>query len=109
MAIFSHTIRANNPNKPIILICDNFSSHFTDHVDDICTQLNIRRVSLPRYSPDLNPIEQIWKSVKRDLSPLDAADLDTYRELIRDTYHKYSHQLSFAKDWIDRFLSIQKL
>jgi len=91
------------------LICDNFSSHFTDHVDEICAECNIRRVSLPRYSPNLNPIEQIWKSVKRDLSPLDAKDLDTYRSLICDTYHKYSHKLSFAQSWIERFLSIQNL
>jgi transposase len=91
------------------LICDNFSSHFTDHVDKICRDTNIRRVSLPRYSPELNPIEQIWKSVKRDLSPRDAADLDTYRELICDIYHQYADQLSFAKSWIDRFLKIQKL
>jgi transposase len=64
---------------------------------------------LPRYSPDLNPIEQIWKSVKRDLSPLDAADLDEYRELIRKTFHQYSHRISFAARWIERFLYIQKL
>jgi len=90
------------------LICDNFSSHFTDHVDNICREANIRRVSLPRYSPDLNPIEQIWKSVKRDLSPLDAADLDTYRNLICEIYRKYADRLSFAESWIERFLNIQK-
>jgi len=54
-------------------------------------------------------MEQIWKSVKRDLSPRDAANLDTYRGLICDIDHDYSHQLSFAQDWIERFLSIQKL
>lgn len=72
-------------------------------------QLNITRVALPPYAPDLNPIEQIWKSVRRDLSPLDASDLDHFRELIADIYHRYADQLSFAKWWIDRFITIQKL
>lgn len=108
-AIFSHLIRKKNPDQPIIIVCDNFSSHFAAHVDDVCGQLNIRRVSLPRYSPDLNPIEQIWKSLKRDLSPLDAPNLEEYRRLIRETYHGYCHRLSFAIWWIERFLPIQEL
>jgi transposase len=31
-------------------------------------ELNMNLVYLPPYSPDLNPIEYIWKSVKRVLS-----------------------------------------
>jgi putative transposase len=107
--IFSHSIRQKNPDRPIILVCDNFSSHFADYVDTTVEELNIHRVALPRYSPDLNPIEQIWKNVKRDLSPRDAPDLDAYRSLICDIFHEYSDQLSFAQSWIDRFLNIQKL
>lgn len=77
-------------------------------MDKTVEQLDLTRVSLPRYSPDLNPIEQLWKCVKRDLSPLDAPDLETYRSLICDVFHDYAHRLSFAEAWIERFLSIQK-
>ncbi|RAW43847.1 hypothetical protein DQW50_17525 [Halorubrum sp. 48-1-W] len=108
-AIFSHKIREKNPERPIIIVCDNFSSHFAEYVDNIVKQLDLTRVALPRYSPDLNPIEQIWKSVKRDLSPLDAPDVETYRTLICDIFRKYAHRLSFARAWVDRFLSFQKL
>lgn len=90
------------------MVCDNFSSHFADHVDKVVKQLDIRRVPLPRYSPDLNPIEQIWNDVKRDLAPLDAPDLDTYRSLICDVFHDYAHRLGYAEAWIDRFFSMQK-
>lgn len=91
------------------MVCDNFSSHFADYVDTVVEKLDITRVSLPRYSPDLNPIEQIWNDVKRDLSPLDAPDLETYRSLICEVFHDYAHRLSYAEAWIERFLSIQKL
>jgi len=74
----------------------------------VVEELNLIRVALPRYSPDLNPIEQIWRCVKRDLSPRDAADLDSYRSLIVEIFHNYADQRSFAESWIDRFLNIQK-
>lgn len=66
-------------------------------------------MSLPRYSPDLNPIEQIWKSVRHDLSPRDAPEIDSFRELITETFHQYADRLSFATWWMERFLSPQKL
>ena len=109
MAVFSHSIRQQNPDRPIIIVCDNFSSHFANYVDKVVERLNLIRVALPRYSPDLNPIKQIWRCVKRDLSPRDAADLDTYRSLIVDIFHSYADQRNFAESWIDRFLDIQKL
>ena len=107
--IFSHSIRQKNPDRPIIIVCDNFSSHFAEYVDKTVEKLDLLRVALPRYSPDLNPIEQIWKSLKRDLSPLDAPDLDAYRTLIVEIFHKYADRLSFAESWTDRFITIQKL
>jgi len=109
LAIFSHSIRQQNPDRPIVIVCDNFSSHFADYVDKVAEQLDLSRVALPRYSPDLNPIEQIWRCVKRDLSPRDAADLDSYRSLITEIFHNYADQRSFAESWIDRFLNIQRL
>lgn len=109
MENFFEQIRRANPERPIIVVCDNFSSHFANYVDELVDELDITRVALPAYSPDLNPIEQIWKSVKRDLSPLDAPDVDQFRRLISDVYHRYSDRLSFAEQWIDRFLSPQKL
>ncbi|OFV67252.1 MAG: DDE endonuclease [Candidatus Syntrophoarchaeum caldarius] len=42
-------------------------------------------VYLPPYSPDLNPIEFIWKSIKRRFSRL-------------------AESLSFAKSWIEKFI-----
>ena len=107
--IFSHSIRQKNPDRPIIIVCDNFSSHFAEYVDKTVDKLDLTRVALPRYAPDLNPIEQIWKSLKRDLSPLDAPDLDSYRTLITEVFHNYADRLNFAESWIERFITIQKL
>jgi transposase len=97
-------IREQNPAGRILLVCDNFSSHFATLVDHVVESLAITRVPLPRYSPDLNPIEPIWNSVHRALSPRDAPDTDAFRDLIRSAYHDYADRMSYAADWIDSFL-----
>ena len=56
---FSHRIREKNPERPILIVWDNFSSHFAEYVDTVVNKLDLHRVALPWYSPDLNPIEQI--------------------------------------------------
>lgn len=62
---FLHSIRENNPNGEIILVLDNFSSHHAAVTKEAASDLSIRLVFLPPYSTDLNPIEFIWKSIKR--------------------------------------------
>ncbi len=71
--------------------------------------LDITRVALPAYSPHLNPIEPIWNCVKRDLSPRDAEDTETFRELIRSAYDDYAERMSFATQWIEQFLGADRL
>ena len=102
-------IREQNPAGRILLICDNFSSHFANLVDHVVESLKITRVALPAYSPHLNPIEPIWNCVQRELSPRDAEDTETFRDLIRSAYDRYAERMSFADNWIDRFLSAERL
>ncbi|MFZ2071794.1 MAG: transposase [Halobacteriota archaeon] len=58
-------IRGENGENPIVIIIDNFSSHRAGDVLKEAEKLGIYLVFLPPYSPDLNPIEFVWKSLKR--------------------------------------------
>jgi transposase len=58
----------NMEYEHIIVILDNFKSHHSNMFLSKAKELNMNLVYLPPYSPDLNPIEYIWKSVKRVLS-----------------------------------------
>jgi len=62
-------IRRKNPEKKIAIVLDNFRSHKTKKAQILAKKLKIILVFLPPYSPDLNPIEYIWKSLKRAISP----------------------------------------
>jgi len=101
---FLEKIRTKNPEKPIIIILDNFRSHWANKTREKAKELNIILVFLPPYSPDLNPIEQIWKSIKRELSPLLIKTLEKLKEVISNSFYKFSQKISFARKWIQKFL-----
>jgi len=68
-------------------------------------QEGIELVYLPPYSPDLNPLEYIWKSIKRIVSATFIQDLDHFKEIIASSFRKCANQLGYARKWIETFLS----
>lgn len=83
---------------------DNFRSHHANITLEFAERNQITLVFLPPYSPDLNPIEFIWKSIKRIISRTFIKDLEHLKQIIIDAFQKYGCSLSFAKAWIAKFL-----
>jgi transposase len=66
---FLEQIKATNVEyQAIVVIWDNYLSHKSAKVKAAAVKLGIYLVYLPPYSPDLNPEEYLWKSMKRELS-----------------------------------------
>lgn len=101
---FLGKIRSYNPGKKIVAILDNFRSHRANVTIEFAQENGIELVFLPPYSPDLNPIEFIWKSIKRVISREFIVDLDHMIDIIRRNFQTLSSQLSYAKRWIEKFL-----
>ncbi|OPX78146.1 MAG: Integrase core domain protein [Methanosaeta sp. PtaB.Bin039] len=103
---FIKKICAANPGKEIVLILDNFRSHRAKDTVRWAEEFGIKLVFLPPYSPDLNPIEFIWRSIKRVISRSFIKDLEHIRQIISDSerFLEHASSLSFAKSWIERFL-----
>jgi len=60
--------REYSESNRIFLIIDNAPGHRAKKVDTYLKQEStIRLVKLPPYSPDLNPIETVWREVKKDV------------------------------------------
>lgn len=104
IAFLQQVKSANSECRAIIIVLDNFSSHKSEKVVATAAELNIYLVYLPPYSPDLNPIEYIWKSIKRELSKHFIKNLDEMKKIITGAWEEFSSSLSFAKDWIQEFL-----
>jgi len=59
--VFAPTLK--NPGKSILFI-DNASHHPKDEIMDIADEYGFTVIFLPKYSPDLNPIEKFWANIK---------------------------------------------
>jgi len=93
ICFFLQTIRNANPVGRIILILDNFRSHRANATMVQAFRLDIDLVFLPPYSPDLNPIEYIWKSVKRVISDKFVKCLEDMRMIISRLFLDCSSRL----------------
>ena len=51
---------------PLAVILDNASIHKTLMVRDYCEKNGIYLLFLPAYTPQLQPIENVWAMIKRD-------------------------------------------
>ena len=88
-----------------MVILDNFRSHHSKAVKESAVPLNIKLIFLPPYSPDLNPIEFIWKSVKRAVSISAINSEYDLKRRIKECFEKLSSSLTFAKSWILKFMN----
>ena len=107
---FLKLIRAVNPYGQIMIILDNFRSHHANLTTQTAAKLNIDLIFLPPYSPHINPIKFIWKTIKRQLSPLFIETKEQIQNIIEKHFKKYSKSSTFANKWIKKFLkkSIKK-
>jgi hypothetical protein len=99
-------IKAANPeSKGIILFWDNAKAH--KKVESWAWEQGIYIIPLPAYSPDLNPIERVWKSCKRQVNEEGLCKKITQlSECFQKAYDIYKVQVSFAEGWCEKMSSI---
>ena len=97
---FLQRIREANPFTHIIVILDNFSSHRTEEVAITAEILDIELIFLPPYSPQLNPIEIIWKSIKRVVSTIFFKNQDEFIEKVKISFVQFAKDKSFCRAWM---------
>jgi transposase len=67
-----------------IVVWDNLSPHKSAEVQAAIHAAGAEVWFLPPYSPDMNPVEQLWSKVKAFLRALEARTLDALITGIRD-------------------------
>lgn len=100
---FLRHIRDKNPIRHIILVVDNAKSHIAKRTQSFAKSLNITLLFLPPYSPHLNPIELIWKSVRRRISQIFSESEWAFRETIKTTFCRLAKKMTFMDYWIKLF------
>ncbi len=101
---FLQEVREWTPSQPLMLVLDNLRSHIAAATKQKALELGITLVFLPPYSPDLNPIEQIWLCIRREISTAFFRSQEEVLALIERAYKQLSTKTSFARGWILKFL-----
>lgn len=91
--------------EAVVLLWDNLPAHKTAAVEAAARAHQIYLVYNLPYSPDLNPIEGVWKGIKRRISEYGFIDsLDTLRGLVQGWFNELTASTSLAKGWIENIL-----
>ena len=91
--------------RRIVVILDNYSVHKAGLVIEACKILNIKLVYLPVHSPHLNPIEQVWKSIKKHMANFLFDTIEVMEELFEKEFYRIVNNDSFYKNWINKFIN----
>jgi len=77
-----------------VLIMDNCSVHHSKDVKKRLKELSIRVLYMPPYSPELNPIEEAWSVIKRNLRQKKARSISEYVESLPELKNSVSAEKS---------------
>ncbi len=104
MAIAKEIINLN-PEKNISIILYSFRSHHLKLVAETIGLLDITLAFIPAYTPDLNPMESSWTSVKRILPVALINPEEDLRGRIRESFLWLAASQAFAKSWKWKFMN----
>ena len=62
MNLFLRELSKQYPDDMILLCCDGAAWH---KAESLCIPENIELFFIPPYTPEMNPIEQIWKELRK--------------------------------------------
>lgn len=91
--------------KVLNIILDNYPTHKAVLVTKVAEILNINLIYLPEYSPDLNPIEDVWRVIKDYISRKYLKDVEHLKKLFKEEFYKIIGNPSFYTTWIQKFIT----
>lgn len=92
--------------RKLNIILDNARIHTAKFVEEMCDILSINLVFLPPYSPFLNPIEDVWKDIKREIYISDYKTLDELEDLFLSLFYEKVYNTSYYENWLDEYFDI---
>lgn len=85
---------------PIDLVLDNAKIHSSDLSMAVFEILNINPIFLPTRSPDLNPIEDLWRMIKDRIYKTYYNTLDELITIFKEGFDKFVGNKSLYENWL---------
>ena len=96
-------IGSANGSRPVIVILDDFMAHHSEKVAECAEESDIFRVFLPPYSPHLDPMEFIWKTLKRIVSKVRMISRDHMTGLLGNAFTEEASKDTYFRYWTELF------
>jgi transposase len=90
--------------KRIVIILDNYSAHKSKIAKNFAKFLNIKLIFLPTHSPKLNPIEQVWRAMKKKISSIDFKSIEKLIKKLKNLYYVEIKQKTYTENWIKKYI-----
>nr|WP_262891325.1 IS630 family transposase [Spirosoma utsteinense] len=104
-ALFPKIRALHGDYEAVVVLWDNLPAHKTVAVEAAARRHQIYLVYNLPYAPDLNPIEGVWKGIKRRISEWGLMDsLDQLRNLVQGWFIELTASSSLAKQWMEDIL-----
>ena len=102
---FLRALRRANPVGTILLILDNAPYHWAAEARLTARKLGIKLCYLPPYSPDLNPIEYLWRDLKRTFA---FQPFETIKNHVEEAFLELANnrKYTYSKAWLEKFSHI---
>lgn len=75
------------------LLHDNDRKFTSKHVSEFLHNTGVKKMEFPPYSPDLNPIENLWAECQKRVSEMNATTLESLQDAIADVWDAVDEQL----------------
>ena len=92
--------------KVFNIVLDNYSVHLSKYIEEIAKILNINLIFLPAYSPDLNPIEDVWRIIKKYVSNKFIESGKDIVDLYISKFYEEVTNPSLYEEWLKEFMDI---
>lgn len=102
---FLRTVRERYvPDVTLVIVLDNAKIHKAGIVKEYCARNNIVLVYLPPYSPDLNPIEMVWRILKAKIANKVYKTLESLVETVSETLKSLENLYTLCAKWVKEFV-----
>ena len=85
------------------MVLDNCKIHKSKISLEVSQALNIDLRFLPKYSPQFNPIEQVWRSIKREISYHIIKSKKQLQKTIYKEYMNIINNKTYFKNWLEKY------
>lgn len=91
--------------RRIHLFLDRYSSNRSNLVKRVAKILNINLIYIPPYSPHLNPIEQVWRLVKREKKHHYLYSKEYLEHVSKKSFNNEVLNFSIVEDWYEKYIT----